>query len=442
VIGNNVGQSFLSFDPDDGDQVDVPGHRVDLTDSVDLGDQSGDLRDPIRPGLQQNNGGDQGNSLETMGRVDGRQTSTGQTRVWADAGPWEAAVSHLDTIVIGASAGGVEALQTLLAGLPADFKARVLVVLHLPPIGATALASILDRNTELEVRTATNRDRLEPGVILVARPDHHLVVVDDNVLLTRGPRENGHRPAIDVLFRSAAQALGPRVIGLVLSGALDDGASGLRTIRSCGGLGVVQDPDDAQYSSMPLSAIAAARPEHVLPVKRIPALLTELIGIEVPDPPRAAPDPSLERLRLEVAMAEMDPAAYHEHQRPGTSSGLTCPDCQGVLFTLTEAGSDSSAGPEFVRYRCRVGHAWSPESLLAENRTAVEGALWMALRTLEEKAALCADLSERANRSGARLSADRFADQGADATMAAEVLRDLLAEGAGYQNLQEDADLG
>lgn len=352
-------------------------------------------------------------------------------------------MEHRDTIVVGASAGGVEALRTLFAGLPVNFPARVLVVLHVPPSGVNALASVLARSSAMTVKAAANRDRLEPGVILVARPDHHLVVVDDECLLTRGPRENGHRPAIDVLFRSAANALGPRNIGVILSGALDDGSVGLRAIRTRGGLGVVQDPQDAQHSSMPSSAIRAAAPEYVLPVAAMPKLLISLIGAEVGDQPEPAaaaiqsPDQqqATERLiRMEAAMAEMTPESFHTAHRPGESSGLSCPDCHGVLFAISEQ--------DFLRFRCRVGHAWSIESLLAEHRTAVEGALWMALRALEEKAALCSEMSDRATGGGASISARRFAEQATEAMGAVEVLRRLLADGSGQQNWQEDVELG
>jgi two-component system, chemotaxis family, protein-glutamate methylesterase/glutaminase len=346
-------------------------------------------------------------------------------------------VSQRDTVVVGASAGGVAALRTLLAGLPAEFPGRVLVVLHVPSTGMNTLASVLARSTSLKVRAAANEDRLEPGVVLVAQPDRHLVVVDDSILLTRGPRENGHRPAVDVLFRSAARALGPRTIAAVLSGALDDGSAGLRAVRARGGIGVVQDPDDAQYPGMPSNAIRAASPEYVLPVAQIPALLTELVGLEVPDlPAEEALEPEAAKLlHLEVAMAEMAPDSFHHEHRPGTSSGLSCPDCHGSLFTIDD---------ELPRFRCRVGHAWSIQSLMAEHRTAVEGALWMALRTLEEKAALCIDMSDRVRAGGAVISAQRFADQAAEARRAAELLRGLLADGTGIgiDNGQEGEQLG
>jgi two-component system chemotaxis response regulator CheB len=345
-------------------------------------------------------------------------------------------MSQRDTIVVGASAGGVEALRILLGGLPADLPARVLVVLHIPSSGVNTLASVLARSSAMKVRQAMNADRLEPGVILVAQPDHHLVVVDDSCLLTRGPRENGHRPAIDVLFRSAAKVLGPRVIGVILSGALDDGAVGLRTIRARGGIGVVQDPDDAQHASMPRSAISVAHPEHVLPVAAMAELLVELVGAEVGDPRTDSPESDRDAalIRTEVAMSEMDPESFHAGHRPGESSGLSCPDCHGVLFAISER--------DFLRFRCRVGHAWSIASLLAEHRTAVEGALWMALRALEEKAALCADMSTRAQASGANISAHRFAEQATEAMEAAEVLRGLLADGTGHEDWQENAELG
>lgn len=336
----------------------------------------------------------------------------------------EADVVVRDTVVIGASAGGVEALRTLLRALPADLPARVLVVLHVPDTGGNALASVLARSSTLKVRTAANQDRLEPGVALVAQPGHHLVVVDDTVMLTRGPRENGHRPAIDVLFRSSAQALGPRTIGVVLSGALDDGSAGLRAIRSRGGIGVVQDPADAQHAGMPTNAIRAASPEHVVPVEAMAALLTSLVGVEVPDATAADGEPALARLMAtEVAMAEMAPESFADPHRPGESSGLSCPDCHGTLFSLSD--------DDLVRFRCRVGHAWSVESLMAEHRLEVEGALWMAFRALEERAALCADMSDRARSHGSPLSAKRFAEQSTDARQAADVLRSLVADGAG-----------
>jgi len=168
---------------------------------------------------------------------------------------------------------------------------------------------------------------------------------------------------------------------------------------------------------MPLNAIRAADPEYVVPVAAMSDLLTSLIGAEVPDPPE---DPEFARLlETEVSIAELTAESMHEPHRPGSAAGFACPDCHGTLFTVGEE--------DFARFRCRVGHAWSLQSLLAEHRTAVEGALWMALRALEEKAALCVEMSERAGASGASISARRFIDQAADARDAAELVRELLA---------------
>jgi two-component system chemotaxis response regulator CheB len=268
------------------------------------------------------------------------------------------------------------------------------------------------------VRQAETGMPVEPGTVVVARPDHHLLVVDGQAVLSRGPRENGHRPAVDVLFRSAARARGPRVIGVVLSGALDDGSAGLVAVRSRGGVGVVQDPDEALHPSMPASAIAAAGAELVLPVADIPAALAGLVGVEV-----VAPEPPTELMDTEIAMSELEPEALDRDERPGEPAGFSCPDCHGTLFRIDEAG--------YARYRCRVGHAWSAESLLAENDAALEGALWMALRSLEEKATLANDMAGRAKAQGRSMSATRFADQAREARDAAGLIRRMLLDGTG-----------
>ncbi|MFI7589157.1 chemotaxis protein CheB [Spongisporangium articulatum] len=333
-------------------------------------------------------------------------------------------MAQRDTIVIGASAGGVEALRSLLGGLPGDLPAAVLVVMHTPPSAINALASILRRSTSLVVRPAETDLRLERGTVVVARPDHHLLLVDDHVILTRGPRENGHRPAVDVLFRSAARAVGPRAIGVVLSGALDDGAAGLVALRSRGGLGVVQAPDDALHAGMPRSAIAAADPEHVVPVTEMAEVIAREVGVEVPDPAPTTP-----LMETELAMAELEPHALNDPERPGTPAGLSCPDCHGTLFEIAENG--------YLRYRCRVGHAWSQQSLLAENDAALEGALWMALRSLEEKAALALSMAGRARDRDQPMTAARFEEQAAESTSAATLLRRMLMDGTGIVVTEE-----
>ena len=318
-------------------------------------------------------------------------------------------------VVIGASAGGVEALRTLVRGLPGDFPAAVLVVLHLPAEGPSALPLILRRAGSLPVTDAQHDSELREGHILVAPPDHHVIVFGNHVTLSRGPRENGHRPAVDVMFRSAARAKGAQTIGVVLSGALDDGAAGMVAITLRGGVGVVQDPADALQPAMPQNCIEAAHPEHVLPVEKIPALLCDLVQQEVRGPDA---EPS-ELMEMETAMAGLDPSALNVPDRPGEPAGLSCPDCNGTLFQIHEGG--------LLRFRCRVGHAWSPHSLLVEQASALEGALWMALRSLEEKAALSRDMSARAAARGHDRTATRFIDDGQEAINAADLVRDLIA---------------
>jgi len=318
-----------------------------------------------------------------------------------------------DLVVVGASAGGVEALRSLVAGLPQDFPACVLIVLHVPPSSPSALPAILSRVGTLPVRHAREGDRLDPGTVLVAAPDHHLIVYDGAVTLSHGPQENGHRPAIDVLFRSAARAKGGGVVGVILSGALDDGSAGMVAIAQGGGACVIQEFSEALHDSMPRSAAAVVPDATVVSVADMPSVLKTLLATYVP---REAPTRLME---VETAMADMDPEAMHEPDRPGRPSGYACPDCHGALFEIEE-------GP-IVRFRCRVGHAWSPESLVARQTTDLESALWMALRSLEEKAALNKQQVVRALDRGHDLTARKLDSDADEAVQAAELLRGLIA---------------
>ena len=319
-------------------------------------------------------------------------------------------------VVVGASAGGVEALRELAAGLPADLPACVLVVLHVPSASRSALPLILDRAGPLPARHAAHGEGLVAGQVLVAPPDHHLVVVDDRVVLTHGPTENGHRPAVDVLFRSASRSHGARVFAIVLSGSLDDGAAGMVAVTSRGGVGAVQDFDEALYAGMPAAAARAAEVEHVVPVDSLPKLVQEWVA-NVPD---AQPEQPTRLMHMEAEMSELSPGAMHDLDRPGVPAGFGCPDCAGSLYQIEEG--------RLIRFRCRVGHAWSPESLLESQGTALESALWMALRSLEEKAALNTQLGKRAEDVGHRRSAARFSGNAEEALAAAELVRRLVQD--------------
>lgn len=319
-----------------------------------------------------------------------------------------------DVIVIGASAGGVEALRTVVRGLPADLPAAVLVVLHTPANGAGVLPHILSRSGALPARHPADHEPLGRSVIWVASPDHHLVVLDGHVTLTRGPRENGLRPAADVLSRTAARARGARVIGVVLSGALDDGTAGLAAVVAWGGVAVVQDPADALYEGMPSNALAGVAIDHVVPAAEIPALLHRLCREEISEEHPPVP----RQVDEEVDVGLMDDDARAEVSGSDSPSGYSCPDCSGVLWEVPD--------PALVRYRCRVGHAWSAEGLLGQQAEQLDGALWMALRVLEEKAALAVTLRDRADERGNTITASRFAEQAAEAIDAAGVIRALI----------------
>ncbi len=321
-------------------------------------------------------------------------------------------MANRDLIVVGASAGGIEALDEMLGGLPADLAASVLLVMHMPATGGPALQRILSRRTGLDVVVAHEGQPLHPGRVYVAQGDHHLLVAPDHVQVRKGPRENGHRPAVDPLFRSAAAHFGSRVIGVILSGGLSDGTAGLHAVRQQGGVAVVQEPTDALYDSMPRSALETVGADFVAPAAALGPLIAGLVSGDGPVPPGSDPGPILRR---EVPTMEDDPT---DEDHPGRPSPWPCPDCNGVLWEIDD-------GP-VLRFRCRVGHAWEAESLLEQQAEGVEGALWMALRALEDRAALSRKLAERAEEAGRKLSAMRYRGDLEGMTRNIAILRRLL----------------
>lgn len=320
-----------------------------------------------------------------------------------------------DVVVVGASAGGVDALRALVGALPSTLPATVLVVLHLPSQARSALPAILSRSGRLPARHPADGDSLATATILVGPPDHHLTVEDGSVRLTHGPRENGHRPAVDPLFRSAARWYGPRVIAVQLSGTLDDGASGAVTVSRFGGLVLVQDPKEALYAGMPESVLASAPVHACASAAELGRLISMLVEEEVEV--TAAPEPS-DGLKEEVV--GVDPQRRPEPELIGDPAGLGCVACGGSLYEVRD--------DDLLRYRCRIGHAWSPESLLAEQSQALESALWMALRTLEDRAALCERSHQAAQDSGLTRNSERFAELARDARSAATVMRRALED--------------
>jgi two-component system chemotaxis response regulator CheB len=330
-----------------------------------------------------------------------------------EASPDEERVVQRDLIVVGASAGGVQALQRLVADLPPELPAAVLVVLHMMQTGTSVLDSILARAGQLPVTQPVDGERPRRGHVYVAPPNTHLLLRGENIHLSHGPRENGHRPAVDPLFRSAARAYGPRTIGVVLSGTLDDGTDGLRLIKESGGATVVQDPDDAAYGDMPRSAIEWVEPDMIAPIEEMAAALCGLIDtpLEGVSEVRTA-DPATQAVdQIEVELGHGPPP-------DGQPSLLTCPDCGGVLVEHERGG--------VVRFACQVGHAYSPESLVEEQGSALESALWSAMRTLEERADLLRRMARRAERSGSEQTQQRLATRASNVAGEAEAVRNTI----------------
>jgi two-component system chemotaxis response regulator CheB len=275
-------------------------------------------------------------------------------------------------IVIGASSGGIEALATIVAALPEGLPATVCVVVHTSPESPGILASILDRAGPLPAIHPSDGHPLKPGTIYVAPPDHHLLIEPDVARLSRGPKEHRFRPAIDPLFMSAAQVYGPRVIGIVLSGSLDDGTTGLGVIKQLGGMAIVQDPSDAQFSSMPASALRHVPVDHCLPAREIGAAVTRLVGLSV----HASAAEVAHALEVEVKIAKGFDALEAGIEGIGEPSQFACPDCHGVLRALRDRTR--------VRYRCHTGHAYSAQSFVAACEDGIENAFWHTIRALEE----------------------------------------------------------
>ncbi|HEY2194012.1 MAG TPA: chemotaxis protein CheB [Actinomycetospora sp.] len=325
-------------------------------------------------------------------------------------------MDNLRLVGIGASAGGVEALFELVAGLETGLDAALLVVVHQASGGPSVLADLLARRTAVPVATARHGAPLVPGAVLVAPPDAHLHVSDGHVVLTHGPKENGHRPGIDPLFRSLSFAAGPAATGVVLSGLLDDGASGLLDIVRHGGTAVVQDADEAHYDAMPNAALEQVPGAVVRRARDIGAVLAEITS----RPLLEANRPS-NRLTYEVRVSRGAEREMLEHDPPGRPVGISCPDCSGPLFDL--------GGADNPRFRCRVGHAWSPRSLGYAQDDAVERALYAALRALEDKVALSHRIAASADATGAVRVAEKSRRSAREGLHSATLLRRLLVAG-------------
>jgi len=324
-----------------------------------------------------------------------------------------------DVVTIGGSSGGVEALARLVSTLPADLPAAVLVVVHFPEGAPSALPRILSRSGPLEAVHPGDGDLVEKGRIYVAPPGLHLLVEDRRVRLARGPKENGHRPALDPLFRTAALEYGPRAVGVVLTGSLDDGTAGLAAIKARGGVAVVQDPEDALFRSMPESALRDVEVDYCLPVGEMATLL-DWLAREPSEEGGTYPVP--EDMKLEAKIAGLDPSVIDAGRHPGELSGFTCPECSGPLYGIQDGILE--------RFRCRVGHAYTAEGVLEGNTDALEEALYAALNSLEETAEVADRLAARARHGGHAHAAGRFEARARRAREQTTAVRRVLTDGS------------
>lgn len=305
-----------------------------------------------------------------------------------------------DIVVIGASAGGVEALVKFVRELPVRLPAAIFVVLHIPPQSPSMLPTILSRAGHLPAIHPDDHASIERGHIYIAPPDHHILLEQGHIRIVRGPKENRHRPAIDVLFRSAAASYGPRVTGVVLTGALDDGTAGLLAIKRCGGIAVVQDPSEAPYPEMPKSALAHVAVDYTLPLAPLAHQVVHLVAMEVDETMEHS---ALKDMQTELALTKMELRHEKDDERVGMPSQYSCPECGGVLWEIQDDA--------LVRFRCRVGHAFSLDSMMAEQSEAVEEAMWTALKVLEEQASISHRMAERARQTGRAWMAQRFEER-------------------------------
>ena len=311
-----------------------------------------------------------------------------------------------DIVVIGASAGGMQALQALAGGLPADLPAAVFVVWHLAPGVRSVLPMVLNRASRIPALYPNDGDPIEPGRIYVAPNDHHLLLERGYVRVAKGPKENRFRPAVDPLFRSAAYLYSTRVIGVVLSGALDDGTAGLWAIKMRGGTALVQDPADAVHRSMPLSALENVAVDHKLPAREIGALLGRLVREQ------AAPEPIMaaeahDRMEAEIKIAREADSRIEDIQQYGELSPFTCPECHGVLATFRDGN--------IIRFRCHTGHAVSSGTLLEASTEQVEERLMDALRALDEVIMLLNRMGEDYAKNGNTTAAEQCFNRARDA---------------------------
>lgn len=323
-------------------------------------------------------------------------------------------MAHRDVIALGASAGGHRALQNLVATLPADFPAALLITVHLAASRPSVLPAILSNSGPLPARFGQDGELIRPGHIFIAPPDLHMMAgAEGRLRLRRGPTENRARPAIDPLFRSVAATFGGRSIGMLLTGMLSDGVAGLLALKRCGGVTVVQDPADAEFRELPENALANVDVDHVTAIDEMGALLRRLVKEAAGPSPKPPPE-----LLLEVAMASQDILDPEAPERLGGVTLLTCPECHGPLWEIQDGA--------LARYRCHVGHAFAMEDLVEAQSSELDRALSSALRALQERVELLRRMAEESRRRGHERAAKQWEGRLKEYAEQAALVRDAL----------------
>jgi two-component system, chemotaxis family, protein-glutamate methylesterase/glutaminase len=319
-----------------------------------------------------------------------------------------------DIVVIGCSAGGVQALPKITHQLPADLPASVFVVQHMAPSPPAYLVEILKRTALIDVTWAEQGERIERSHVYVCPPDLHLLFTDHHLQLSRAARENRARPSIDKLFRSAAARYGARVVGIVLTGLLDDGVSGLAAIKSAGGVAIVQDPTDAEFPELPTHALQTVRADRTLPIDAIGRAIVELTHQHAPQvaiPPVVA---------IEADVDAREVARPSDLAMLGEQSTISCPDCAGPTWLVGEVGAR--------RYRCYLGHVTSARELLDDSDVQVESALWSAVRALHDRATTLDTLASDAARAGNAQASQTYAERAKETRGQAELAHKFMLD--------------
>ncbi len=352
--------------------------------------------------------------LQSRGRTEEAEQLALEPEIKIDNSTQPSVSPVKDVIVVGSSAGGVEALARLLSGLPSDLLAAVFVVQQTPGHSPSVLAQMLNQRSKIPVAIPNDGETIFPGHVYLAPPNQHLLVKRGSICLGNGPKENRSRPAVDVLFRTAAHAYGSHVIGVVLSGVLNDGTSGLMSIKTHGGMSVVQDPDEAVFDGMPRSAIALTKVDHILKAEEIGPLLGKLIASGIGKEGGAGDMPESREQR---DVGEFGGPGIN-NVAPYPPSALTCPACGGAVWQFQE---DS-----LTLFKCHTGHSYTAELMLEEQSEAVDSAAWSLLRSISENIELRRRLAQWARSTGRIEEADFHELQASDADKQAQAFRSLI----------------